>query len=293
MKKYYISFLLLCSIKAGSAYAQIIDSLTSHSPLADQILHQDYKPVEVMLLATWHFSYVNADSHKTKEENKVDLNAPKRQKEILEVVDRLNQFNPTIVCIEGQGKMYWDSLYQAYLNGSYTLSINEREQLGFRVSKAQKLNKIHAVDTYSWLRDHYDKVTQLHDLWNEEYYLDTLSMQLWTDKYWKWYDLNNTYPLKYTVDEALKIDNHPTNLKRLIGNYLIQMKTVNHNGPDAYSLKIYNRNVRIFNNILKTNPKENDRILVIMGGTHIAFLTHLFDASPEFTLVSPYNYKTK
>jgi len=220
MKKYYIYFLLLFSIKAGAAYAQTIDSLTSDIPLADQILLQDYKPIEVMLFGTWHFSYVNADSHKTKEENKIDLNTPNRQKEILEVVERLNKFNPTIICIEGQDQMHWDSLYHAYLNGIHTLSIHEREQLGFRVGEAQKLNKIHAVDTYSWLRDHYDEVTQLHDLWNEEYYLDTLSMQLWTDKYWEWYDLNNTYPLKYTVDEALKIDNHPTNLKRLIGNYL-------------------------------------------------------------------------
>lgn len=83
MKKYYIYILLLFFIKIDTIYAQTIDSLTSSLPLADQILLQDYKPVEVMLFATWHFSYVNADSHKTKEENKVDLNTPKNKKKFL------------------------------------------------------------------------------------------------------------------------------------------------------------------------------------------------------------------
>ncbi|MEE9363666.1 MAG: DUF5694 domain-containing protein [Cellulophaga sp.] len=87
-----------------------------------------------------------------------------------------------------------------------------------------------------------------------------------------------------------KIQNHPNNIKRALGHYLVTLKTDNHNGPDAYALKWYSRNVRIFNNILKTNPKSTDRILVIYGSGHIPILEHLFDASPEFKIIRPYQY---
>ena len=73
-----------------------IDELENTIPQADDILLKDFKPIEVMLFATWHFSYINADSHKTDEDDKVDLKTPKRQKEILEVVNRLQKFKPSI-----------------------------------------------------------------------------------------------------------------------------------------------------------------------------------------------------
>jgi len=282
-----LTSMLLCCCDNTKKLVQLDDSPI---PLADDILRKDYPGIDVMLFASWHFSYVNADNHKTAEANQIDLHSPQRQKEILEVVKRLEAFKPTIICLEDQNQFRLDSTYQSYLADKHDLVMDEGEQLGFRVARKLGLDKLYAVDTYSWLREHYDSTLQLHGLWDEEYYLDTLQMSQWTEKYWEWYELNDTSPAKYTIDEGLRIDNHPQNLKRLIGNYLVQMKTSNDNGPDAFSLKIYNRNLRIFNNILKTNPSRDDRILVIMGATHVAFLEQIFDASPEFELYRPYAY---
>ncbi len=46
-----------------------------------------------------------------------------------------------------------------------------------------------------------------------------------------------------------------------------------------------NRNLRIYKNILNIDHDENDRILVVMGATHIAALHWFFQCSPTFELV--------
>lgn len=259
-------------------------------PTADDILLQDYNPVKVMLIGSWHFSYPNADSHKTSEENMIDLESPQKQKEIIQVVDRLTGFKPTIICLELQNQRRLDSLYKSYISNEYELRIEEDQQLGFRVAKNMKLNKLFAVDSYSWLRENGDDFQQLENLWDEEFHLDTLDRISWAGKYEKWYNEFEKIPSEYSVDNALRIMNHPQNLKRMEGHYLVEMKTSNHNGPDAYSLKWYDRNIRIFNKVLKTNPMEGDKILIIMGAGHISILEQLFDTSPQFELVRPYTY---
>ncbi len=261
-------------------------------PIADEILLKDISQTEVMLLGTWHFAYYNQDSHKTAQEDMIDFTTPKRQKEIREVVDLLKKFNPTIVCLESQSQAREDSLFGAFLNGTHRLAIDEGELLGYQVAKEVGLNKVFATDTYSWLREHYESMEH-KDLWDDKYYIDTLERDFWSERYYKWYDLVDKFPQKYTINECLQIENHPINLKRSLGHYLIQMNTINDHGPDAFALKWYDRNVRIFNNILKTRPKSNDRILVIYGTGHVPILEQLFDVSPQFKLVRPYQYDSK
>ncbi|MEQ8925408.1 MAG: hypothetical protein RLO81_06310, partial [Fulvivirga sp.] len=58
---------LMLSVPACNKNQTTIDQ---HIPLADDYLLNDYTPVQVMLLGTWHFAYPNADSYK------VDSNRP-------------------------------------------------------------------------------------------------------------------------------------------------------------------------------------------------------------------------
>tara|TARA_Y100001980_G_C14556902_1_gene352968 strand:+ start:49740 stop:50597 length:858 start_codon:yes stop_codon:yes gene_type:complete len=259
-------------------------------PLADEFLLTDYTPVQVMLIGTWHFNYPNADSYKVDSANMIDLSNSERQVEIMEVVEKFSAFNPTIICIEipVEKQPELDSLYERYVSGDHDLSMSEQQQLGFRIAQKSQA-KVFAVDSYSWLREH-SSYEGLHDIWDEKYYLDTLESSKWWKKYSSWYEFENKLLFEHTVMEKLKIMNHPINLKRSLGHYLVELKTSNHNGPDSFSLKWYNRNVRIFNNILKTNPKEGDKILVIYGASHVSILEQLFDASPQFELVRPFEY---
>lgn len=162
--------------------------------------------------------------------------------------------------------------------------------MGFRVAKDRGLKKIYATDTHSWLRDEYKAFPILDKLWDEEFYLNTDVMGKWYTKYAAWYKYQEEIIAQYSVDECLKNYNNPDNMKRRTGHFLVELKTSNHNGPDTFALKWYDRNVRIFNNILKTNPTPEDRILVIYGINHIPLLEDLFDASPSVEIVRPYTY---
>lgn len=267
-------------------------TIEGHIPLADEYLLNDFIPVKVMLLGTWHFNYPNADSHKVDSADMIDLTSSVRQAEIIKVVEKISEFEPTIVCIEKptEQQSELDSVYKNFILGEHGLSISEHEQLGFRIAKKSH-SKVYAVNSYSWLREHSKNYEVLNDIWNEAYYLDTMESSNWWKKYTSWYKSEDKLLFDHSVIEKLKIMNHPINLKRKMGHYLVELKTSNHNGPDSFSLKWYDRNVRIFNNILKTNPKEGDKILVIYGVSHIPILEHLFDASPQFELVRPFKYQ--
>jgi hypothetical protein len=90
--------------------------------------------------------------------------------------------------------------------------------------------------------------------------------------------------MKNTLLETFLIMANEKNLKRSHGAY-IHTGTKGNNGADILSIWWYNRNLRIFNNILKTSPQPEDRILVLFGNGHMPILRHLFESSPEFELV--------
>ena len=291
--KTIISLFIFCSIFGScknESKVVVEKEKNNSSNLEDTFLLKNVQQTPVMLLGSWHFAFYNNDSHKVDDNNKVDYTTPAKQNEIKKVVNSLANYKPTIICVESRNQKKLDSLFQAYLQGNYTLKIDEEEQIGFRLAKKLHLKKLYAVDTYSWLRDSYQEIPALDNLWDESQYLDTISMSLWNKKYEKWYTHLDKMLTEKTVAECLKTYNHPSNLQAFLGHYLVTLKTKNHNGPDAYALKWYDRNVRIFNNILKTNPTSEDKILVIYGAGHIPILEQLFIASPQFKLNRPFNY---
>ncbi|MEE9363667.1 MAG: DUF5694 domain-containing protein [Cellulophaga sp.] len=199
----------------GTETSTTVETNEIEIPIADDILLGDSTPTEVMLLGSWHFAYYNNDSHKTATEDIVDLSSGQRQKEIKAVVQRLKDFNPTIICIESQNQKRIDSSYNAYLKNEYQLEIDETEQLGFRVGKQLNLKKMHAVDVYGWLRDNYEQYSPLSRLWDNEHYLDTLTANKWNEKYSAWYSQNDAFVHKYTIDQCLRSKTTQTTSKGL------------------------------------------------------------------------------
>jgi hypothetical protein len=251
----------------------------------DDFLLNDRKQTEVLLLGVFHFEYYNMDSHKTDSINKIDILSPHRQKEILKIVQTIAKFKPTIICLEYSNDSLLNLEYSNYYKNNYKLSKNEIDQLGFRIAEKSGLNKVHAVDDKSWFRENLIKDTTLVHFWDEQYYLDTLEMNRWTEKYSNWNNYVDSISTKLSIKDHLKLLNHPKVLDYNLGQYLVEMKTSNHNGPDFVTLDWYNRNLRIYNNILKTNPAETDRILVIYGSGHIPLLKHFFESSPQFKVI--------
>ena len=110
-----------------------------------------------MMLGTFHFAYQNLDAHKTDTANFVDVLSPVRQREIKELAEVIGRFKPTRVYIESVRQDYHDSLYSAYMQGSYQPDRNEIFQIGYRVARQSNLDKVYCVDAGNYASDNYKK----------------------------------------------------------------------------------------------------------------------------------------
>lgn len=285
----YLTLLLttLMIMLNASINAQKVDWAKLDSLDPDIILRSnDRPPVQVLLLGTYHFDYPNLDAHKTDTGLQVDILSEKKQKEVRELVDVIERFKPTRIYIESQRQSFHDSLYNEYLQGRYTLERNEIYQLGYRIGKEMNHPKLYAVDANSFVSENAKKYTWIDSLWKNQTLVDPARDKYWNNRYDQFYNISDTLEMSLSLLENFLLMAQPKVLKRMQGAYLTGgFNTLGTAGPDAISMWWYNRNLRIFNNILTTKPSPNDRILIIFGNGHIPILKHCFESSPEFEVV--------
>ena len=251
---------------------------------------------EVMTLGTFHFNFPNRDVSKIETKNQIDVLKPEYQTEIEEIVERIAEFNPTVIAIEvdpdRQSKV--DSLYYEYLNGNYELSRNEYQQIGFRLAKKMGLEKLYCVNDWGEVPEDVHKVLyESKDSDNKEFldyfynHPDTL----------KEFSRPHVFKTKGILEEYRE-GNNETNLKKDLGNYLIGVFKYETDdnaffGVDFQTGNWFNRNLKIIRNIQKINTQPNDKIFVLFGTGHMNLLNILFDASPEYKLVPVNDYLNK
>lgn len=256
------------------------------------LLNGERQPVPVLLLGTFHFGYPNLDGHKTDSSKYIDVKSPVRQKELEELAQVIMRFKPTRVYVESNDEGWIDSLYAAYRNGQYKPGRNEIFQLGFRVAGLAGHKKVYSADTWPFSNEFGQKYPWIDSLWSHNTPVDSLRDQYWADKYKSWYNAGDSMEVNMTMLENFLNMAEPATLQRMHGHYLAsgfstaeEKNSNGQQGPDALSIWWYNRNLRIFNNILRTKPGQNDRILVLFGNGHMPILKHCFYSSPEFKVV--------
>lgn len=269
------------------AAAQKVDWAKLKSLQPDKILlNGERQPTKVLLLGTFHFGYPNLDGHKTDSSKFIDVKSPQRQKEIQELAMVIERFKPTRVYIEWSDQGWVDSLYTEYRKGKYQLGRNEIFQLGFRVAKEMKLDKIYTADAWPFSFEYESKYKWIDSLWNDNSYIDSLRDKYWDKKYQQLYTTSDSVQTTLTMLENFLLMAEPATMQRMHGHYLSSgFNTATNAGPDAMSIWWYNRNLRIFNKILGTKPAAGDRIMVLFGNGHMPLLRHCFYASPEFEIV--------
>jgi len=92
------------------------------------------KRAQILLLGTYHFANPGRDVVKAPLDDHL---APKRQEQILAIVDKLAKFKPTKIAVEEPfGNPDTAKRYAAWLAGEMPLRVNETDQIGFRLAKA-------------------------------------------------------------------------------------------------------------------------------------------------------------
>lgn len=284
MKK--ISFTLAATLLVLCVQAQKVNWAKIHAAQPDRILLDgERQPTKVLLLGTFHFAYPNADGHKTDADKFIDVLSPARQKEMEELAEVIQRFRPTRIYVESSNARFHDSLYKAYLAGNYQLGRNEVYQLGYRVAKAMSLPGVYAIDASSFSSQYQKSLPVIDSLWKAAP-VDSLRDAYWGKKYKTMYSAGDSVAPHFTMLENFLHMAEPNVLHRMHGHYVSQgFNTTNNEGADLLSLWWYSRNLRILNNILKTRPSAQDRIMVLIGNGHAPILKHCFQSSPEFEVV--------
>jgi len=222
----------------------------------------DARP-EILVLGTYHMANPGHDVHNLQAD---DVLAPKRQKEIAQLIEVLKSFHPTKIAIESIGTRRVDQ-YSDYLAGKYELSSNEIEQIGFRLAKELGHHTIYPVDEdgdFPWKRlVNYVKANGLAEKFDAMEAKGAAEVK----------NAEN-FLRSHTVLEMLEYINSDSMAAKGIAGYYAYVPygdRFDYAGPDLLAAW-YQRNIRIYHNIVKLIESPNDRILVIYGAGHLGWL---------------------
>jgi len=238
--------------------------------------------VPVLILGTYHFANPNLDYVKTDVDDHL---SEKRQKEIQDVVDRLAKFKPTKVALEyPEGDDRLQGRYVAYLKGEHALTDDESEQIGFRLAKQLGHSKIYAVDHK--LDMDFEAVLNAAQQSGDRKFMEAFQGAMVMVQ-----DLQKRQAIQ-TVRENLAEMNDPKfmDLGRDLYLQLARVRTTDkYVGADVLA-GWYQRNFRIFANLVRVVETPEDRVLAMFGSSHSANLRELVKSSPDLEAVEPAEY---
>lgn len=285
-----VSLALICAAAAAQQTAatpaeqgeQLVESFLTFS---------SRPPAKVLLLGTFHFRDSGRDDFKP--EHEVDVLSEERQAEIEAIVQSLARFQPTKVAVEATADRQedLDAQFDAYAAGRWALPAKELYQLGFRLAKAAGHGKVYAIDAPGrWYEPRENPSDYARDHGQGRYLMDPFALG---------YDRLSTHldelKVKTTLRRHLLLLNSEPMIRAQHGRYVRQSLAIgdseHYPGVDGFVSQWFNRNLRIFANLLRiTNPREEERIVVIFGAGHVPILRHSVDASPALELVEVDEY---
>lgn len=246
----------------------------------------------LLILGTFHMVGSTQDAVSTRAG---DMTTPRRQAEIEQVVASLARFRPTKIAIESSRlSTYYNTRYQAWLDGRQALDVDEVEQIGFRLARRLQLPAMTPVDYPMWMDGsmaidrHEPKpkpaAPQPAAAEPESRLLAGVRAQVSADE---------ARLAQGTLADYLVYINSPA--RALVSH---QWDVISNLEPgDDVSLYAntdlatnwYKRNLRIYTNIVDAAGPA-DRVLLIIGAGHTHLLSTLAAEDPRFCLVDEASY---
>lgn len=240
---------------------------------------------KLLFLGTFHFQDAGLDAYKPKHDFAVM--SPERQREIADVVERLARFAPTKIGIEVKAENIEtiNQRYRDYLAGTYELKANEIYQIAFRLGKRLGHQQLYAIDVWGRRYEGVDTEKAAKEL-GQEALLDSD----WWKRYTKLYEHDDAMKASMPLRDFLLYMNSPERVRVGHGSYLTGSFHVgrgdNYTGADNVTGWWYNRNLRIFENVMRLVDSPRERVFVLVGAGHLPILLHAAESSPEVELVA-------
>ena len=220
---------------------------------------------EILVFGTYHMSNPGRDVYNMQAD---DVQSPKRQQEIAQLIEVLKKFHPTKIALEADvGSARVEREYSDYVAGKYTLTPNETNQIAYRLARELGHHAVYPVDEegdFPWQRlVNYAKGIGQKDKFDAM----AASMGALVKE-------QGEFLRSHTVLETLEYMNSDSRVARDVAFYYAFVpygEPGDYAGPDLLAAW-YQRNIRIYHNIVKLVEPPNDRILVIYGAGHLGWL---------------------
>lgn len=219
-----------------------------------------------------------------------DITAPERQKQIVELVEKLKKFQPTKIVIECdlEDDAKTQEIYSKYLSGNYQLTKNETNQIGFRLAKESGHKKVYCVD---WSDFWDDPAINYIKYASQDAELDGFLKKV-NQKLKRETDAEYEKILPLSITNQLISVNNPAQIEKSHQIYFDLMRIgrgKEYIGAN-YVAWWYRRNLTILDNIIRLTDSPNDRVLVIYGFGHLKLLTQFAKESDFYNVESPLKY---
>jgi hypothetical protein len=210
-----------------------------------------------------------------------DLLGPKRQSQIQEVCRRLIAFRPSKIAVEvlteKQGSL--NEEYRAHLLEHATLQANEVHQFGFRLASELGHDRVYAVDRAGSPSD-----VSVGDVytWTKE-----RDSALFREIFGELPPDSTVKPRRSTtILDVLRACNDPSSCSRMHRMY-VNLARIGARDCDVGTTWLrwwYERNLMIFANMARLIESDGERILLVIGASHIHLVSQFMVESGCFDL---------
>ncbi len=249
----------------------------------------------IMILGTYHMDNPGADAVNFEAD---DALAPKRQRELQQLVKQLTRFNPTKIAVEADTSLddEVNAEYQDYLNGIYKPGRSEGDQVSLPLAKEMQHPKIYCVDWFG--RSDKEKIVDVDAFaktHNQSRLLEKADTRLQSIVQKPLATLTELQKTGSVIDMLHFLNQEET--IRVIHeiNTLPQFTLAQIGIADQYIgldwlLGWYERNLKIFVNLTRITESDDDRILLIIGAGHVYLVQHFLEESGDYVVESPLKY---
>ncbi len=253
----------------------------------------------VMILGSDFFTNPGINVFNTKMD---DVLAPKRQSEIEQLVSQIKTFAPTKIAVHADDSYdaELNANYQGYLEGTYELTRNYKEQIGFRLAKQMEHAKLYCVadspkhrPILDKIHDHLIDFNAFAEMHNQEHLLPTMSSDGHKIRRGAdgtlWVEHEEYEPL---IDMYIRM-NDPERMYTEQESYLriarIGLKD-QYPGANWVAHWWYAHNLKNFVNLTRITESTDDRILLIVGAGHVYLIQQFLEDSGDYIVESPLQY---
>jgi len=220
---------------------------------------------------------------------KFDENDEKNQADAHAIAKLIAQFKPTIICVEvpEEKNEELNKEYKKYLQNSSKAStyFGEIGLVAFEVGRICDVARLEGIDY---------EMNYNYNIGGEiENAIDPTTVKTFYQNPFVSMPEFNVNPNDLSLLEKLKINNSQKYLDFLM---LVNADLLTYIGTkDGYegadeAAKYYQRNLRIYSNLNRIQATKEDRIFILSGGSHAAFLKEFMERSPKYEVVNTLEY---